>query len=215
MENGFDNEKLPQGLLLPASQPRFKIRTFILIFSFFSAVPIFVVFLVLFSLSLRYAESGLVARQAHSPRFQALPSEGTTSSISVEDHDARIKSLDEFFSEYDSPLEGYAQLIIDEADNHNIDYRLLPAIAMQESTLCKKIIKNSHNCWGFGIHGGKVTTFDSYDQAIKTITATLAKKYVHIGFDTPDEIVQKYTPSDTGRWPEVVGMIMGRLKDKI
>ena len=36
------------------------------------------------------------------------------------------------------------------------DYRLLPAIAMQESTLCRSIPVDSHNCWGWGIYGDKV-----------------------------------------------------------
>mgnify|MGYP003393961999 FL=1 len=83
---------------------------------------------------------------------------------------------------------------------------------MQESTLCKKIIKGSHSCWGFGIYGGKVTRFESYDGAIKQITKTLALKYVHNGYADIKDIVRKYTPSDTGRWEGVVSMIMDRLE---
>lgn len=178
-------------------------------------VPVFVGFLILFSLALKYDNSGQISRQIHQPKYQALPSDNSTSSVSLEKHDARIEALDNFFAEYSSPLEGYAELIIDEADKHNIDYRLLPAIAMQESTLCKKVIKNSHNCWGFGIYGKKVTKFDNYEHAIKVITETLSKKYVKRGLETPEEIVTKYTPSDTGKWSDTVSLIMSRLKDRI
>ncbi|MDO8269754.1 MAG: hypothetical protein Q7T54_03735 [Candidatus Levybacteria bacterium] len=185
------------------------------ILSYLAAIPVFVFFLVIFSLALKYEGSGQVSRQVHKPQFQALPSDKNVSSVELENQDARVQSLDDFFADYESPLEGYAKVIIEEADSHNIDYRLLPAIAMQESTLCKKVIKDSFNCWGFGIYGGKVTRFKNYEHAIKVITETISKKYVQKGFVSPEEIVQKYTPNDTGRWPEVVNLIMTRLKDSI
>jgi hypothetical protein len=77
--------------------------------------------------------------------------------------------------------------------------------------LCKRIIKNSYNCWGFGIYGSKVTRFASYDDAIRTITETISKKYVQKGYVKPEEIVQKYTPGDTGKWPQVVNMMMDKI----
>ena len=92
-----------------------------------------------------------------------------------------------------------------------INVALLPAIAMQESTLCKKIIESSHNCWGFGIYRGKITKFDNYDEAIETITRTLAQKYVQQGYVTIEDIVQKYAPNDTGRWEFVVNLVMDKL----
>ena len=126
-----------------------------------------------------------------------------------------MKALDDFFAKYDSPLLGHAQTIVAEADKHNIDYRLLPAIAMQESTLCRRIIKNSFNCWGFGIYGGKVTRFANFDEAISTVTSTLARKYVQKGLVNPHDIVKLYTPSDTGKWPQVVSLIMQKLSDSL
>lgn len=215
MENGFINDIASSAQILPPAPEKVRAGKIFFIISYFAAIPVFVFFIILFSLALKYEASGQISRQEHSPQFQALPSDGTISSVEVENHDARILSLDEFFASYNSPLEGHAKTIIDEADKNKIDYRLLPAIAMQESTLCKKIIKNSFNCWGFGIYGGKVTKFDNYDHAIKVITSTLAKKYVQKGYVSPEEIVKKYTPSDTGRWPEVVNMIMTRLKASI
>jgi hypothetical protein len=178
---------------------------------YLSAIPVFLTFLILFSLAIKYESNGYISRQAHKPQFQALPSDNNTSSISVESEDGRVEALDDFFASYGSPLEGHAKTIVEEADSHNIDYRLLPAIAMQESTLCKRIIKNSYNCWGFGIYGSKVTRFASYDDAIRTITETISKKYVQKGYVKPEEIVQKYTPGDTGKWPQVVNMMMDKI----
>lgn len=190
-------------------------RKFLLLYIYFVAIPFFIVFLVLFSLYIKYESNGYIARQQHQPQFQALPDEGNQSNVMVEPTDARVKALDEFFAKYNSPLQSHALTIVREADKHNIDYRLLPAIAMQESTLCKRIIKDSHNCWGFGIYGTKVTKFKSYDEAISTITSTLARKYVQKGLVNPHDIVKLYTPSDTGRWPQVVSLIMQQLSDSL
>jgi hypothetical protein len=202
--------------LLPQKRYKnFSTRRLILLFSYFVTVPVFLLFLLLFSLSVKYESNGYISRQLHKPQYQALPSENDASSVTLQPSDARIAALDAFFAQYHSPLEGHAKTIIAEADKNNIDYRLLPAIAMQESTLCKKVIKNSFNCWGFGIYGKKVTKFDNYDQAITVITSTLAKKYVQKGFVEPEEIVQKYTPGDTGKWSSVVSLVMQKLTNAL
>ncbi len=190
-------------------------KRFFFVTGYMLIIPTFLLFMVLYSLTVKYQSNGYISRQLHKPQFQAVPEDSELSAVNFETEDGRQESLDEFFAQYDSPLEGHAKTIIEEADKHNIDYRLLPAIAMQESTLCKKIIKDSHNCWGFGIYGGKVTRFSSYDEAISTVTSTLAKKYVQQGLVHPEDIVKKYTPSDTGKWSEVVSMIMTRLKASI
>lgn len=214
-------EPIPDNQISPILPQKVQKKSFISfkktfsILAFIGAIPVFLFFLVLFSLSIKYEENGYISRQAHKPQFQALPSLGNMSSVDVESSDARIMALEAFFEKYQSPLMGHAQMIVDEADKNKIDYRLLPAIAMQESTLCKKVIKDSNNCWGFGIYGGKVTKFESYNQAIKVISSTLAKKYIQKGYVSPEEIVQKYTPSDTGKWSSVVGLMMEKLTNAL
>lgn len=189
-------------------------KTFFL-FSYLSIIPVFIIFISLYLLSVKYQTAGYIARQEHKPKYQALPGDVQIADVNLEVHDGREDALNKFFASYNSPLEGFAGKIIEEADRHNIDYRLLPAIAMQESTLCKKIIKNSYNCWGFGIYGNKVTKFRDYNHAIEVITKTIAEKYVQQGLISPEEIATKYTPSDTGKWSEVVSLIMTRLKNSI
>src|SRR3989344_4108224 len=61
--------------------------------------------------------------------------------------DIRIANLKAFFRKYGSPLYDNAETIVTASDKYQLDYRLIPAIAMQESTLCKFIPKDSHNCW--------------------------------------------------------------------
>jgi hypothetical protein len=205
-------QEVPLTVVEPSSK---NFKKIFFLSAYLGAIPLFLLFLVLFSLSIKYQSNGYVSRQAHQPQFQALPGETTTSAVEVETTDARIKALENFFGQYDSPLKGHARMIVEEADKNNIDYRLLPGIAMQESTLCKRIIKNSYNCWGFGIYGKKVTRFENYEQAIKVISSTLSKKYIQKGYTNPEEIVQKYTPSDTGKWPAVVNLIMQKLTESL
>jgi hypothetical protein len=114
--------------------------------------------------------------------------------------DIRVANLKYFFRKYDSVLYDKAEFIVKMADQYKLDYRLIPAIAMQESGLCKNIYEGSHNCWGWGIYGNKVTRFDSYEEAIETISRGLKKNYIDKGLTTPEEIMKKYTPPSTGSW---------------
>ncbi len=115
-------------------------------------------------------------------------------------NDIRVANLKYFFRKYNSVLYDYAEVFITAADKYQFDYRLLPAIAMQESNLCKYIYEGSHNCWGWGIYGGKVTRFASYEEAIETISKGIKLYYIDKGLTTPEEIMRKYTPPSDGSW---------------
>lgn len=114
--------------------------------------------------------------------------------------DIRIANLKYFFRKYDSVLYDQSDYIVRTADQYKLDYRLLPAIAMQESGLCKYIYEGSHNCWGWGIYGNKITRFDSYEEAIETISRGIKKNYIDKGLTTPEAIMRKYTPPSDGSW---------------
>lgn len=126
--------------------------------------------------------------------------------------DARTEMVRQFFAKYKSPLEPFAKEVISSADTYNLDFRLIPAIAMQESNLCSKIPIDSHNCWGFGIYGGKVTKFENFPTAIETVTRTLARNYKAKGLETPEQIMKKYTPSSNGSWARGVNHFMEVLQ---
>ncbi len=122
--------------------------------------------------------------------------------------DIRIANLKFFFRKYNSPLYDYAHLIVERADSYQFDYRLLPAIAMQESTLCKFIPHNSFNCWGWGIYGTRVTRFASYNEAIETVSKGIKTGYIDKGLTTPEEIMSKYTPPSDGSWAHGVNTFL-------
>ena len=144
--------------------------------------------------------------------YAALPTIDDLFTQEVLGKEARVEIIRQFFAKYHSPLEPYAKLIVDTADNYGLDHRLLPAIAMQESNLCLKAPADSYNCWGFGIYGGKVTRFSGFEEAIETVTKTLSLRYKDKGLVNPEEVVRLYTPSDDGKWVYAVNHFMDKLQ---
>lgn len=118
--------------------------------------------------------------------------------------DARYEILRQYLANYKSPLEPHAQFLLDTAVKYNLDFRLLVAIAQQESNLCKKIPENSFNCWGWGIHARGTLRFTSYEEAIEAVSRGLKEGYIDKGLTTPEAIMAKYTPSSNGSWAKGV-----------
>jgi hypothetical protein len=132
--------------------------------------------------------------------------------LSITSRDARVLLVSNFLRKYDSPLLPFANQIIEISDKYHLDYRLLVAIAMQESGLCKKIPPLSHNCWGYGIYGDLVTRFSSYPEGMETVARGLKKNYIDQGLNTPEEIMAKYTPPSQGSWAVGVNRVMNALE---
>ncbi len=144
--------------------------------------------------------------------FAALPTKDNLLTDQISSKDSRVENLRVFLNKYNSPLEPFTTQIVESSEKYNLDFRLLPAIAMEESTLCKKAPQNTYNCWGFGIYGKKVMSFSGYADAIDTISKTLAKDYKDIGLITPEQIMTKYTPSSDGAWALNVNNFMNQLQ---
>lgn len=144
--------------------------------------------------------------------YAAIPSQNATIESDIVAADARPELIRQYLQDYNSPLAPYADLLVREADKHNMDYRLLTAIAQQESNLCKKIPPGSYNCWGWGIHSRGTLHFDSYEQAIVTVSKGIKENYINKGFDTVDEIMSKYTPLSEGSWAFGVNTFMSDIE---
>lgn len=182
---------------------------------YFSILPLTILFLILFS---RYTSSsyyGTTTGKVSLSQYQALPEIKAETQISLQAEDGRVIALKDFFQRYNSELHKYAETFVESADKYRLDYRLLPAIAMQESNLCKKAPKNSFNCWGFGIYGGKVLKFSNYNEAIMTVSKSLGHEYKSAGLEGPSEIVSRYTPSDNGTWVKSVTFFMDRIQNSL
>ena len=145
--------------------------------------------------------------------FSASPLAEGTYEDTTEAVDARAVNLKSFFRKYNSPLYDHAEYIVETSDRYGFDYRLLPAIAMQESGLCRVIPYDSYNCWGWGIYGNTVTRFGSYEEAIDTVARGLKKNYIDKGLITASAIMEKYTPSSNGSWAHGVNTFLHAVEN--
>jgi len=129
--------------------------------------------------------------------------------------DARPEIVARFLKRHSSPMQPhdeFGQKLVEIADTHGLDYRLLPAIAMQESNLCRVIPENSYNCLGFGVHSKGTLRFESYEVAFDTAARGLKNNYIDIGLTTPERIMKKYTPSSNGSWAASVNQWIAEME---
>jgi len=182
--------------------------------TFLFAAPFLLVFLLvgILALYVHHQTSSVVAQVGNTVAYAALPTAQNTMAAEIIESDGRIEKIRQFLTRYGSPLEPYAADIVEAADKYDLDYRLVPSIAMQESNLCKKIPAGSNNCWGYGIYGGKVKHFKDFKEGIYTVTEGLSKNYKQNGLVTPNQIMAVYTPSSNGSWAHGVNQFMGELE---
>ena len=129
----------------------------------------------------------------------------------VEAKKAKAEAIDAYFAERDMPLEGMGIKMVEEAGKNDIDWRLLPAIAVRESTGgkndCKKV---SNNAFGWG--SCKIG-FESNEKAIETVAKNLGGNNPNTAHHYDDketkEILRAYNPpSIVLRYAEQVMAIM-------
>lgn len=136
-------------------------------------------------------------------------------SSNVQTDDARPVIIAEFLQKHGSPLvpyEYYGEILTSIADKYQLDFRLLPAIMMQESNLCKKIPSGTYNCLGLGIHSRGTWGFENYESNFEMAAKILREKYIDQGLITPEEIQNKYTPHSNGSWEFAVNHFMEVLE---
>ena len=147
------------------------------------------------------------------PTFIAQQVKGVETVIEVED--GRAEVVANFLERHSADLKPYdhfGQVFVEIADQYEFDFRLLPAIAMQESNLCRRIPPNSYNCLGFGIHERGTLAFDSYEANFDRAGRELKQNYIDEGRTTPELIMRKYTPSSNGSWAESVNQWMAEMR---
>lgn len=143
------------------------------------------------------------------------PSLATEAVAEGEVADARVILVQNFLERHNSPLaeeDNFGQFLVDLADEHNVDFRLLPSIAMQESNLCKVTPPGSYNCLGLGVHERGTWEFESYQANFAAAAKILKKNYIDQGLTTPVEIMGKYTPKSNGSWAASVNQWMAEMR---
>lgn len=144
--------------------------------------------------------------------YAALPKSIDHISAAIKTNDARPEILCQYLEKYQSPMASYCQELFNAGEKYGLDYRLLTAIAMCESNLCKKSPEGSFNCWGF--ENGE-TRFLSWEQAFNQVAKTLKEGYLDQGLETPEEIMPKYAPPSVekgGPWAKCVNQFLAELE---
>ncbi len=145
--------------------------------------------------------------------YAPLPSDVPSISGEIIAEDARPVIIENYLEKFNSPLAPYANLLVSVSDKYKLDFRLLAAIAMKESGLCKVIPEDTYNCWGWGIHSKGTLGFSSYEEGIETVSRGLKEKYVDDGLVTVEEIMGRYTPlSPNGAWAVGVTQYMEDMR---
>lgn len=125
--------------------------------------------------------------------------------------DARPLLIRNYLEEHNSPLASFSDLIFSLSQEYGLDYRLIVAIAQQESNLCKKAPADCFNCWGVGIHSRGRMCFDSYPEAIEWVAQYLREEYFDKGLVAPEEIMTKYCPLSNGSWAVGIRQFMAEM----
>jgi hypothetical protein len=108
--------------------------------------------------------------------------------------DPRVLAMSEFLGDYNSPMQPYAQVFIEEADRYGLDWRLVASISGVESAFGNLIPHTGYNNgWGWrGGPGGAYSVFENFGEGIELITGRLA-----LGYGTtltPFDIEPTYCP---------------------
>jgi len=117
----------------------------------------------------------------------ALPSSsGKVLSSSITADDARTLIVERYIKRFrsDSPFLIHAQKIVEEADRYQIDFRLVPAIAMCESNLGFRLpSSDSYNAWGIAVYTNtlKGKHFEGWPEAITWVTKFIREKFYDRG----------------------------------
>jgi hypothetical protein len=108
---------------------------------------------------------------------QFVASVADDQALSVQDkalqleREEKAAKIDAYFAKGDMPLEGFGMKMVLEAEKNDLDWRLIPAIAVRESTggrhACKSV---SYSAFGWG--SCKIS-FKSYDHAIESLAHNL------------------------------------------
>lgn len=163
------------------------------------------------------------AKSNNNYRYSLSVLDGESALDSIKSHtkyyikDPRILAASEFLGDYNSPMQPYAEVFIQEADIYGLDWRLLIGISGIESAFGNIIPKNSHNAWGWrGINGNESgwSMFDSWNDSIEHITERMALGY---GTNlTPFDIESTYCPpcgeNPDHPWAKTVTRYMNELQ---
>lgn len=117
----------------------------------------------------------------------------------------RAEKIDNYFKERNMPLEGYGRKMVEIADKNGLDWRLLPAISIRESSGGKHMCQNNPFGWG-----SCRIIFSSLNEAIETVGYKLNNLPVYKGKTTKQKLYY-YNGTVVQSYPDEVIAIMNKI----
>ncbi len=114
--------------------------------------------------------------------------------IQAQKLDKEAQILADYLAGFDSPLQYFAQDLVDAARTYQLDWKMIPAIAGVESTFGKQT-PGGYNAWGWGVYGNQAIYFSSWREGIFTIAKGLRENYLDKGLTEPYSINRIYAAS--------------------
>lgn len=128
----------------------------------------------------------------------------------------KAQKIDAYFDQYGLPLAGQGEVLAAAAEEHDLPWPLIAAVAMQESTGGKFACRaNRFNAWGYGSCKG--AKFQSFQQGAtivaQTISADRDATRHHYDGKSLDERLRVYNGRAVADYAESVHRIMDKIED--
>jgi len=123
--------------------------------------------------------------------------------------DNRKLVLAKFLADYKSPLAKNGADFIGYGQKHQVDWKLLVAIAGMESTFGRNIPKDSFNPFGFD---NGLAKFENFSEAIEATSKTLKENYFDAGIKDVSSIARVYCPPNSKKWAAGVEYFLQKLE---
>lgn len=116
----------------------------------------------------------------------------------------KVTAVRKFFNSYNAPLAANAEDFVRAADMYGIDYRLMPAISINESSGGKFLFRQ-YNPFGWGRSG-----YPSFTAAIYDVARGLSL-YYKSGLRQPEQIAYRYNPATPKEWGASVRYLINKM----
>ncbi|HCC68236.1 TPA: hypothetical protein DEP90_03510 [Patescibacteria group bacterium] len=154
-----------------------------------------------------YAANTVNIEQMNIENLDVDKSKGTATYTGNSSIDSQTENIRKYLNKRNSPLAKYAEEFVKAANNYGIDYRLVAAISVVESSggiYCFR----PYNAWGWGKSG-----FNSWKDGIWAVSKGLSK-YYSSGVNTPRKIAYRYCPPNAVKWGNNVSYVMNLIENQ-
>jgi hypothetical protein len=188
-------------------------------------VRVFAIFLVAVVANLSAiisVDAAMVSSQTQNPVFativplkpyRSIIAQATENISAPKVVDTRAERIEAYFGKWNLPLGEHSEFLVEMADKYNLDWRLLPAIGMRETTGGKFACYNNPFGWG----SCKIK-FDTFEEAIETLARNLGgenpKTASYYKNKTTEEKLYYYNGTVVPSYPSEVVKIMDRIQSQ-